>query len=118
MPGVAEDQEGGEDEGRLDQQMGDTGDAAEEVDARMWDEEDKEAGADGKPDDSAYEKDAPVSVDDKKDLEYAAGQEEEEPREPEGGAQKDKGGQPQPQPEDAPEEEQGEGEEAGEYEDR
>ena len=100
--------------------MGDTGDAAEEVDARMWDEEDKDAGKDGKQDDSTYEKDAPVSVDDKKDLEYAAGQEEEEPREPEGGAQKDKAGQPQPQPEDVPEEEEGEaeGEEAGEYEDR
>ncbi|GIL72549.1 hypothetical protein Vretifemale_2893, partial [Volvox reticuliferus] len=74
------DDEEGDDE-RIDQQMGDVGDNEEVVDERLWNEED---GQDGKQDEQKnkkeekYEKDAPIQVEDKTDLEYAAGQQEEQ----------------------------------------
>ncbi|EFJ44763.1 hypothetical protein VOLCADRAFT_121252, partial [Volvox carteri f. nagariensis] len=83
----SEDEEG--DEERIDQQMGDVGDNEEVVDERLWKDEDEQ---DGKPDEQKkkkeekYEKDAPIQVEDKTDLEYAAGQQEEEEEQKDGSA--------------------------------
>ncbi|GLI68780.1 hypothetical protein VaNZ11_013272, partial [Volvox africanus] len=74
----SDDEEG--DEERIDQQMGDVGDNEEVVDERLWNDEDDQ---DGKQDEQKkkeekYEKDAPIQVEDKTDLEYAAGQQEDQ----------------------------------------
>ncbi|GAB4814208.1 hypothetical protein N2152v2_001254 [Parachlorella kessleri] len=76
-----EEKEKEEEGDRLDQQMGDAGDAAEAVDERMWDEDKDEE--EGQQEAGGYDRDAPLQVDDKSSLDFAAGQ--DQPLEEEGG---------------------------------
>ncbi|KAL4440107.1 hypothetical protein ABPG75_003108 [Micractinium tetrahymenae] len=127
---VAQDQQqsGGESDGeeeedgeRVDQQMGETGEEGEDVDERLWNDEDREQDQGGQepegPDDKA------VQVGDKSQLDYAAGDEEdqEQPGEQEGQQQAQQE-QEQEQQEAAQqpgaEEEQEEKEPLGDYQDR
>ncbi|KAG2499138.1 hypothetical protein HYH03_002721 [Edaphochlamys debaryana] len=105
------DDEEGDDE-RIDQQMGDVGDNEEVVDEKLWNDDDDEGKGDEeqkKKKEEKYEKNAPIQVEDKTDLEYAAGQEEEEEQ---GGKeapkkeQKKQGDQGPDQPEAGEEEEE------------
>eukprot|EP01025_Chloroclados_australasicus_P003389 TRINITY_DN10796_c0_g1_i1.p1 TRINITY_DN10796_c0_g1~~TRINITY_DN10796_c0_g1_i1.p1 ORF type:complete len:1210 (+),score=190.26 TRINITY_DN10796_c0_g1_i1:452-3631(+) len=67
-----------ENEQRLDQQMGDVGDEGDVVDEKLWAEGDENyEDQNQKSQQERYEKDAPIQVEDKTNLEYHAGQEEE-----------------------------------------
>lgn len=115
-----EEESGEEDDQRLDQQMGDTGDQGEDVDERLWNGDDADEKEDGKrKEEESRPDEAPLQVDDASQLDYDQGK-EEQPEDGEGKQPKDA---QQPRQIDRPEnepaaEEDGEEEQDVQYEDR
>jgi len=124
-----EDEDEGDEEERLDQQMGDAGDAAEAVDERVWKDDKGGDEDDSPPENQGYDDEKAIGVQDKSDLEYNTGQDKEEEEENENKEDEDDGkgpqdggaqqapDQPQPDQDDENEGEAGEDDgEAGEAE--
>ncbi len=85
QPAGEEEEEDGDaagDEARVEQQMGDAGDGAEDVDEKLWGGEDEEEGGEKRKEEEGLDRDAPVGAADAANPEFAQGG--DEPPEEEG----------------------------------
>ncbi|KAG7670517.1 hypothetical protein KSW81_003079 [Nannochloris sp. 'desiccata'] len=71
-----EDEE--ENEDRLDQQMGDVGDQAEDVDEKLWNGDDEEEDGGKDKEEAGHDENNAIQVEDASKLDYAQGQDKEE----------------------------------------
>lgn len=82
-----EDEDEGEEEERLDQQMGDAGNAAEAVDERVWKDNKDDDDLPPENQDEGYDDEKAIGVQDKSELEYNTGQDNENKDEDDKGPQ-------------------------------